>query len=68
MNLRLRSTSNLISKLNFSVCLKYGNGTGSCGKLSTKNGSKAATVTTHGEIDVPKFLAVNGPNGTYSHF
>ena len=25
-------------------------------------------VTTQGEIVVPKFLALKGPNGTYSHF
>jgi hypothetical protein len=30
--------------------------------------SKASIVTTHGEIVVPKFLAVKGPSGTYSHF
>ena len=57
-----------MSKLNFWLCRKYGNGSGSCGKLSTINGSNAATDTTHGDIDVPKFFAVNGPKGTYSHF
>ena len=36
--------------------------------LSTLNGSKASKVTIHGEIDDAKFLAKNGPNGTYSHF
>jgi hypothetical protein len=25
-------------------------------------------VTTHGEIEVPTFLARKGPRGTYSHF
>ena len=32
------------------------------------NGSSASSVTTQGETVVPKFLARNGPSGTYSHF
>uniref|UniRef100_A0A7G3B3U7 Uncharacterized protein n=1 Tax=Lutzomyia longipalpis TaxID=7200 RepID=A0A7G3B3U7_LUTLO len=57
-----------MSKLKFSSCWRYGKGLGSCGKLSTMNGSRAATVTTHGKMVVPRFFAVNGPRGTYSHF
>lgn len=68
MTLRVMSTWRLMSKLYLSVCLRYGKGSGSWGKLSTRNGSNAYVVTTHGEIVVPKFLAVNGPKGMYSHF
>jgi len=32
------------------------------------NGLRASIGTTHGAIVVPKFLAKNGPRGTYSHF
>jgi len=39
-----------------------------CAMLSTMKGLKASTVTTQGEIVVPKFLPRNGPSGTYSHF
>ena len=39
-----------------------------CTMLATVNGLRASMVTTHGEMLVPKFLARNGPNGTYSHF
>lgn len=50
----------------------YGSGVGfSCTgpKLgSQRNGSSAARGTTHGEMVVAKFLAPNGPSGTYSHF
>ena len=46
---------------------RYGSGAGSCFGPAVRNGSSAASGTTHGEIDVPKFLARNGPSGTYSH-
>lgn len=36
--------------------------------FDTRNGMSASIGTTHGEIVVPKFLARNGPSGTYSHF
>ena len=39
-----------------------------CFILGTRNGFNASIVTTHGEMLVLKFLARNGPNGTYSHF
>src|SRR5690606_14174550 len=35
---------------------------------STLKGSKACKVTIHGEMEEAKFLAKNGPSGTYSHF
>lgn len=35
------------------------------GKVTLK-GSKASRVTIQGEIVVKKFLALNGPKGTYS--
>ena len=38
------------------------------GRLSVMKGLNASMVTTHGEMEVPKFLAKKGPNGTYSHF
>ena len=47
---------------------KYGNGAGSCFGPAMRNGARASRVTTHGEIDVPKLFARNGPSGTYSHF
>jgi hypothetical protein len=31
-------------------------------------GASASTVTTQGEMVVAKFLAPNGPSGTYSNF
>ena len=47
-----------------------GNGSGVCtpALVLHLNGFNAAVVTTHGEIDVPTFFPVNGPNGTYSNF
>src|SRR5690606_29854290 len=39
---------------------------GSCTGEAVLNGSKASRVTTHGEMDEPKFFARKGPNGTYS--
>ena len=39
-----------------------------CSGLSTANGMRASIGTTQGEIVVAKFLAKNGPRGTYSHF
>ena len=38
------------------------------GKNLTLKGINASMGTTQGDIEVPKFLAKNGPNGTYSHF
>ena len=35
---------------------------------SMRNGSSASIETTHGDSVVAKFLPVNGPSGTYSHF
>lgn len=67
-HLRFKLTSKLISKLKRLLCCRYGNGVGSCTKLLVKNGCNAAIVTIHGDIVVAKFLAVNGPNGIYSHF
>lgn len=57
-----------MSKLKLSECLRYGSGSGSWWKLGTINGSKANVVTTQGEITVPRFFAVKGPSGIYSHF
>lgn len=39
-----------------------------CWIFGTINGLRASMVTTQGEIVVAKFLARNGPRGTYSHF
>ena len=36
--------------------------------FGTRKGANASMVTTHGDMVVPKFLARNGPSGTYSHF
>jgi len=36
--------------------------------LGTRKGVRASMGTTQGEMVVPKFLARNGPRGTYSHF
>jgi hypothetical protein len=37
------------------------------GSRSTRNGRTASSVTIHGEIDVAKLLARNGPSGWYSN-
>src|SRR5437870_1255137 len=62
-----RSTSRLMSYDIGPLVRRYGSGGGSCVGLSVRKGSRASIVTTHGEIDVPKFLPRNGPSGTYSH-
>lgn len=36
--------------------------------FGTLNSSRASMVTTQGLMVVAKFLARNGPSGTYSHF
>jgi len=41
---------------------------GSCAGRATLNGASASGVMIHGEIVDAKFLARNGPSGTYSHF
>src|SRR6185437_6415023 len=46
---------------------RYGSGGGFCTGPSTRNGSSASIVTTHGEIDVANDLLLNGPSGMYSH-
>src|SRR5512142_382795 len=46
---------------------RYGSGGGSCTGPSTRNGSSASIVTTHGEIDVANVLLLKGPSGMYSH-
>src|SRR5690242_6276215 len=46
---------------------RYGSGGGFCSGPSTRNGSSASIVTTHGEIDVAKDLLLKGPSGMYSH-
>ena len=77
-------TSRCTSNVYGSACLKYGSGTGSywsaycyhdnsylcvtCTGFSTRNGCSASMVTTQGDMVVLKFLARNGPRGTYSHF
>lgn len=66
--LLLISTSSFISKLQDSVCCKYGKGVGSWGVLGTLKGSKASMVTIQGDMVVAKFFAPKGPKGMYSHF
>ena len=48
---------------------RYGSGVGSCVPAldAQRKGSSASNDTTHGDTDVAKFLAPNGPSGTYSH-
>src|SRR5689334_23085886 len=49
-----------------SLLERYGKGAGSlAGRADngTRNGSSASSVTTHGEMDVLKFLERNGPSG-----
>src|SRR3954471_23460770 len=61
-------TSRLMSYADGCGVCRYGSGGGSCSGPFLRNGSSASIVTIHGEIDVPKFFARNGPSGTYSHF
>lgn len=64
--IRFIATERLISIEYGSEWRKYFNGNGSWTGFATKYGLKASIVTTQGEIDVPKLLPKNGPNGTYS--
>ena len=47
---------------------RYGSGSGDpAGRCSgARNGASASSVTTQGEIVLPKFLDRNGPSGWYS--
>src|SRR4051812_23951753 len=49
---------------------RYGSGGGSPAarrKAGARNGASAARLTIHGETEVAKFFARNGPSGWYSH-
>ena len=45
---------------------RYSSGSGSWGGAGTRNGSSAASGTTHGETEVANDLPRNGPSGWYS--
>jgi len=55
-------TSSVMSNAAASDTRKWGSVSGRC-SCSTRNGSSASIVTTHGEIDVAKLFARNGPRG-----
>src|SRR5689334_724428 len=65
-----RKTSTMMSIADADDDRRYDNGSGSPGGRGggeQRNGASASAVTTHGEIELAKFLARNGPSGCDSH-
>mmetsp|Transcript_13634 Transcript_13634/g.23349 ORF Transcript_13634/g.23349 Transcript_13634/m.23349 type:complete len:248 (+) Transcript_13634:849-1592(+) len=60
-------TSSAMSYVTRFFSLRYSSTGGSCGGAGHRNGSRASRVMIQGDMEVAKFLALNGPSGTYSH-